>query len=84
MFARWGGEEFVIIFQNVSEDVLCSIAERIRKHVEDAEFSSVGKLTISIGATMATGQDTANSLFARVDKALYAAKQTGRNQVCFQ
>lgn len=57
------------------------LAERLRRQVEAHAFSTVGSLTISIGGTAYRHGDSAASLFARADEALYRAKASGRNAV---
>lgn len=76
---RWGGEEFLILCSETGcEDALC-LAERVRRHVEQLDFPTVGRLTLSTGiACLAKGQ-TAPELVAQADQAMYQAKQSGRN-----
>ena len=78
---RWGGEEFLILVGNVSSEQATALAERIRGIVELVPFQIVGTITVSFGVTSARKDDTRKTLFARVDKALYEAKKTGRNKV---
>ena len=80
-FARWGGEEFVILFNNTDLNNATSSAEKFRKIVENIEHKTVGKVTISIGLTEYKDGDTTESMFSRTDKALYEAKNSGRNCV---
>ena len=76
---RWGGEEFIIIAHDINLDDATKLAERIRKAIAAEPFSAVGTVTISFGVTCAEDDDTPTSLFARVDAALYEAKNSGRN-----
>lgn len=78
---RWGGEEFLCLLTGVSLEQACMVAERIRARVEHTEFLRVKKITISIGLTSARPNDTPETFFQRVDKALYDAKHAGRNCV---
>ena len=78
---RWGGEEFLCLLTNTSLSQARMVAERIRRRVEQTDFLHVGKVTISIGITAAETGDTPETLFSRVDKALYDAKHSGRNCV---
>lgn len=82
--ARYGGEEFSIILRDVSETGLERTAERLRKAIEDSPAPLKNKelpITVSIGAGLATSEDTVLSLISRVDSSLYDAKETGRNRV---
>ncbi len=78
---RWGGEEFVILASNCNLENGEALAERIRKAVAASDFGSVGKVTISIGVSQWLPGDDRKSLLERADKAMYAAKQAGRNRV---
>jgi two-component system cell cycle response regulator len=85
--ARYGGEEFAIILTGADKVGACSLAERIRVKVENTEFYKEeiqpnGKLTISIGtATFPDDAVTEDDLILKADRALYHAKNTGRNIV---
>lgn len=83
--ARFGGEEFIALLVGTGEDGLVTTAERVRKSVEDARFLYQGQevpITISIGATcVLPGDRDKETLFNRVDSALYDAKNGGRNRV---
>ena len=87
--ARWGGEEFVVLLPNTDMDGAMNIAERIRLNVSNAVIpcadGTATSVTVSIGVkTLAPGQkSTRESLIADADKALYTAKETGRNRVCY-
>ena len=85
--ARYGGEEFVIILPEASEQEAISVAQRLRKAVQNSNFQIEGtngdeKLTISIGIAV-YGRDARcrQQLIEYADAALYAAKSRGRNQV---
>ncbi len=85
--ARYGGEEFVIVLPETDADGAQAFAERLRKRVLQTNFAETGdplNLTVSIGVA-STGQDgavpTPDSLIAMADKALYRAKNEGRNRV---
>jgi diguanylate cyclase (GGDEF)-like protein len=82
--ARYGGEEFVILMPE-SRGAELEMAERIRKKVEDTEFTGIaeGPIRVTISGGLCTYPDDAGSLndiLARADKALYAAKTEGRNR----
>lgn len=81
LFARWGGEEFLILLPNSDMEAGRQLAERIRHSVEKHIFSQPGHITISIGITAYHQDDTQKSFLDRVDQALYKAKHGGRNRV---
>ena len=57
------------------------VASRLRARVEHETFVGVGSLTLSVGVASFEAGDSTDSLFSRVDRALYAAKRNGRNRV---
>ncbi len=79
--ARWGGEEFIITLQSTNKAQATTLAEKIRKNVEGHTFKSAGKQAISLGVTEYIRNESRERLTDRVDKALYDAKQSGRNRV---
>ena len=81
VFARWGGEEFVILFPNTTLVDAVKTSETLRKRVERLEHHTAGKVTVSFGVTEHKENDTLNSLFKRCDDALDLAKEDGRNCV---
>jgi diguanylate cyclase len=81
---RYGGEEFVVILSRINKETTKNLSEKIRREVERdylVDGDNELKVTMSIGATIITPEDTEASLFERADKALYQAKQNGRNQI---
>ncbi|MGZ5012176.1 MAG: diguanylate cyclase [Methylobacter sp.] len=85
--ARYGGEEMAIIMPNTSLNQAMEIAERIRASLAQHPLKlrgskkSIGKVTISIGVSSFQINDSLESLIERADKAMYQAKDNGRNQV---
>ncbi|MHC1726124.1 MAG: GGDEF domain-containing protein [Syntrophobacteraceae bacterium] len=83
--ARWGGDEFVILFPGTDRESAAVVAERIRKAIENTRFLFHGQeitLTVSIGVTEVGPSDlTHEVIFNRVDTAMYNAKKTGRNTI---
>ncbi len=77
---RWGGEEFMILLSDsIAEDAV-ALAEKIRVAFASVSYETAGCQTVSIGVTQAK-EETADTLYNRVDKALYMAKAAGKNQV---
>ena len=81
IFARWGGEEFVVLMPNTTEAEAVLAAEKIRKAVEDIIHPDIEKITISIGIAIWEVDDDVDQIFVKADKALYTAKNQGRNRV---
>jgi diguanylate cyclase (GGDEF)-like protein len=85
ILGRYGGEEFVILLPETDLFGACTIAERLRKSVEETGLTtSTGpiSITVSLGVTRATPSTTdLSELLNQADIALYAAKQAGRNRV---
>jgi len=78
---RWGGEEFMIISPAIEKDDAIKLAEKLRVKIDKYDFDTVGNKTASFGLATFTLGDTDDSLVERADKALYQAKNNGRNQV---
>lgn len=81
IIARWGGEEFVVLLRNCDLRQASAIAENLRRNIAEYDFSLQNPVTVSIGACQYAPADDLASFFARVDTALYAAKQGGRNRI---
>jgi diguanylate cyclase (GGDEF)-like protein len=84
---RYGGEEFTIVMQEADAALALDRAEEIRKEVAALDVlhrgHSLGQVTISIGiASYPQHGDSLDLLLRRADQALYAAKNSGRDQVC--
>jgi diguanylate cyclase (GGDEF)-like protein len=84
--ARYGGEEFTVILVNITPEQAVERAEKLRSDVESLVLSSTGTtlggVTISIGAAFFPAHGTtAEALLGKADKALYAAKNAGRNRL---
>ncbi|BBB25664.1 GGDEF domain-containing protein [Amphritea japonica] len=76
---RWGGEEFIVIVLEADEQSLLCFCEKLRKTIEGEDYAVVGKVTVSIGATLFRESDSKEALISRADKVLYEAKEKGRN-----
>lgn len=84
---RFGGEEFVILLPEIDIEEARAIGERLRQSLEQIAnfYSPIGALpgvTASIGLARSRPEDSLQSLIARADRALYQAKQQGRNRLC--
>ncbi len=81
-FARWGGEEFMVLFPETTKDEAKIICEKLRIIVKQLSHPIAGNITASFGLTQYKYNDTLETMFKRCDDALYKAKNTGRNMVC--
>jgi diguanylate cyclase len=90
VLCRYGGDEFTIILPEASLDIAGQIAEKIRSSINEVEFKIYRDrdLTVRVGLSMGVSQakpdDHPSDVFQRADKALYLAKERGRNQVCLE
>ena len=81
--ARYGGEEFVLLLPETGMDESLEVIERQRRQVAETRFEESGvrlPVTISAGIASFTDGDRAEAVFERADKALYRAKEAGRNR----
>ena len=82
--ARFGGEEFVALMPETSREEAKLVADKLRQKIENSPFSfkkEPVQITISFGISEFAQNESADEVFARADKALYEAKDNGRNQV---
>ena len=82
--ARIGGDEFVVLLQNVSGSLPNEIAERLRSAVEQMWFEHEGTaypVSVSIGIAMLSSEEDPKTIVANADTAMYAAKERGKNRV---
>ena len=83
--ARWGGEEFAVLFEGMPLDEARQLCERLRERVQRidcSEFAPGWTMTISAGVTERTGLSHHEKLVSRADALLYEAKRAGRNRIC--
>jgi diguanylate cyclase (GGDEF)-like protein len=88
VFARWGGEEFMVALPHTSLEQAQAIAEQLRLTIANQDFKHEWHtghpiaFTVSIGAaTRAAGETDTAAILKRADEALYKAKEGGRNRV---
>jgi diguanylate cyclase (GGDEF)-like protein len=82
--ARWGGEELLVLFADLTQDDLRRIAEQLRHAIAEQTLDWGGKplrVTVSIGACLTRPGDSLDDSVNRADQALYQAKAAGRNRV---
>lgn len=79
---RFGGEEFVVLLRSSTLTDAQMVFERFRENIEHYAFPQVGKITVSIGFA-SISQETPVVTLGHADRALYYAKEHGRNQVCY-
>jgi diguanylate cyclase (GGDEF)-like protein len=79
--ARWGGEEFVMLFPQTGYEDALMLLEKCRKRVAELDYKEYGNITLSFGMTSYTEGDTLDSMLRRADEVLYEAKAQGRNRV---
>ena len=74
---RLGGDEFVVVLPGTTRESACTVAERIR----EAVAANLSGVTVSVGVATRTGEDGLHGILQRADRALYVAKDRGRNCV---
>ena len=77
---RWGGEEFLLVFAGCDLAHGLLLAERCRQAVYNKDHGDIGSVTVSMGIGELQPDEALSDLIERVDKALYSAKNAGRNQ----
>jgi len=79
---RWGGEEFVAVLRDISLEEARTISERVRTSVKEADFGLDRPMTVSIGLSVSVDErEPLEPILARADRAMYRAKNSGRNRV---
>ena len=81
IFARWGGEEFLVVLPGAGYDRGERLAQQMREAVRAAPIAAVGVVTASFGVTDVHAGDTLAQVLQRADDALYRAKSNGRDRV---
>jgi len=77
---RVGGEEFAIVCPDTDANGAFQLSEKIREIIESSHFGAIDKITVSLGVAQFDGALNADSFYQNADKALYLAKNNGRNQ----
>jgi diguanylate cyclase (GGDEF)-like protein len=85
IFARWGGEEFILLLPETDKTKAIKLAERIREVISAYDYGlETSVITCSFGVTEIFDNDNIYGVFDRVDELLYIAKKKGRNVVICQ
>ncbi len=87
LVARFGGEEFVLLLPDCDHDTALQVAERLRQEVQDEPLRLGGRklaLSVSVGVALGQAGESSAALLVRADRALYRAKNRGRNRVEFE
>ena len=84
IFARWGGDEFLILLPNTDINQALSMTERMRSCIQKNKYGEKVHVTCSFGLVSLRNDDNMESLLHRADKYLYKAKEQGRNIVAFE
>lgn len=80
LLGRYGGEEFLIVLQETTVEGAHTVAEKIRKTIENNSFDTAPSVTVSMGIAELRENEIAEHFVQRADMALYIAKDRGRNQ----
>lgn len=86
--ARYGGEEFAVILPETNMTAAIAVANALRRAIANKELvnkntgETLGRITISVGAAESVSTEKPEEIIERADKALYMAKQSGRDRVC--
>ncbi len=79
---RYGGEEFVVLIKVLTKQDALNVFERLRIKISRHHFPQIGNMAVSIGMVEIDTQDSSSDVIHSADKALYYAKDHGRNQTC--
>ena len=85
ILCRWGGEEFILLLKNTDRHAAHELAEKLRQHCADQRYPMGGEalqVTVSLGLSQWQPGEALHDLLGRTDRALYRAKQAGRDRVC--
>jgi diguanylate cyclase (GGDEF)-like protein len=79
---RWGGEEFLILLPKTEKNDAIVIADKLRMEIENTFFPEITNITCSFGVAEASEPVDVDDIINNADKALYYAKNNGKNRVC--
>ena len=82
MLFRYGGEEFAVVLVGIVAEAAVPVLDSFRRTLEAHEYPQIGCKTVSVGVADISPGESVDTIINRADKALYHAKQNGRNQVC--
>ncbi|MEW6460464.1 diguanylate cyclase [Pseudomonas sp. zjy_8] len=85
ILCRWGGEEFILLLKNTDRQAAHDLAEKLRQQCAEQRYAIAGQtllVTASLGLSQWQPGESLHSLLGRTDRALYRAKQSGRDRVC--
>jgi diguanylate cyclase len=83
-FGRYGGEEFLLVMPDTPQDVASRTLNRLRELIAGLDWAAISPnmtVTLSAGVTSVRANDTTDTILSRADRALYHAKERGRNRV---
>ncbi len=80
--ARYGGEEFAVLLTHAPLEQATQIAEKIRANLAAMSVPDAPRITVSVGCTAYSPDESPEHFFKRADNALYLAKREGKNRVC--
>lgn len=78
---RWGGEEFIILLPSFDADEAFAFADKLRKDISLTDLGEAGRITVSLGSISFDSKSDIKTVYRKLDDALYAAKDSGRNSV---
>ncbi len=81
VFARWGGEEFVLLLPNTDREQSLEMTNRLKELITEKTFVNAGGITCSFGLAAFEESDNADTLMRRADRFLYTAKREGKNRI---
>ena len=84
VFARWGGEEFMILAPETALPQAIALAETLRAALRDAPFPGIGPVTASFGVAEYRPGETVDQWLKRVDERVYQVKREGRNHISYR